>query len=96
MELGIKPSTTTRLADRLVAKRLIVRQPGVEDRREIRLALSASGRGVVDGVMDSRRRQLSEILASLPTAEPVTMRDAFAKFAAAGERIADPFVLDAL
>jgi DNA-binding MarR family transcriptional regulator len=94
--LGIKPSTTTRLADRLVAKRLILRQPGTEDRREIRLALSASGQRVVRRVMDSRRRQVSEILASLPAPERAAMRDAFAKFAAAGERLADPFVLDAL
>jgi DNA-binding MarR family transcriptional regulator len=93
--LGIKPSTTTRLADRLVAKRLIVRQPGIEDRREIHLALSAGGQRVVHRVMDSRRRQVSEILASLPAAERVAMRDAFAKFAAAGERLAEPFLLDA-
>ena len=93
--LGIKPSTTTRLTDRLVAKRLVARHAGVEDRREIRLALSAGGRRVVQRVMESRRRQVSEILESLPGSERAGLREAFATFAAAGERLSDPFVVDA-
>jgi DNA-binding MarR family transcriptional regulator len=94
--LGIQPSTTTRLVDRLVAKRLIQRTPGVEDRREILLSLSAAGRRVVDQSMEFRRRAIREILASLTRAERASVLDAFAVFAAAGESLADPLALDAL
>jgi DNA-binding MarR family transcriptional regulator len=94
--LGIQPSTTTRLVDRLVAKRLIQRTPGVEDRREILLSLSAAGRRVVDQSMEFRRRAIREILESLTRAERASVLDAFAVFAAAGESLADPLALDAL
>jgi DNA-binding MarR family transcriptional regulator len=94
--LGIQPSTTTRLVDRLVAKGLIARTPGVEDRREVLLTLSPAGRGVVAAAMDFRRRAVREILASLPAADLATAHEGFAAFAAAGESLADPLALDAL
>ncbi|HEY3672924.1 MAG TPA: MarR family transcriptional regulator [Acidimicrobiia bacterium] len=94
--LGIQPSTTTRLIDRLVAKRLIERAPGVEDRREVLLSLSRSGRRVVDQSMQFRRQAIREILESLTRAERASVLDAFAVFAAAGESLADPLALDAL
>jgi DNA-binding MarR family transcriptional regulator len=94
--LGIQPSTTTRLVDRLVAKDLIERTPGVEDRREVLLSLSAAGRRVVDTAMGFRRRAVREILEALSPAERAVALEAFAAFAAAGERLADPLALDAL
>jgi len=94
--LGIQPSTTTRLVDRLVAKDLIERTPGVEDRREVLLSLSPTGRDVVDTAMDFRRRAVREILASLTPAERAAALESFAAFAAAGESLADPLALDAL
>ncbi len=94
--LGIQPSTTTRLVDRLVAKHLIERSQGVDDRREVLLALSKAGRRVVDESMEFRRQAIREILESLTAAERVSVLDAFATFAAAGESLADPLALDAL
>jgi DNA-binding MarR family transcriptional regulator len=94
--LGIQPSTTTRLVDRLVAKHLIERAPGVEDRREVLLSLSRAGRRVVDQSMEFRRQAIREILESLTRAERASVLDAFAVFAAAGESLADPLALDAL
>lgn len=93
--LGIQPSTTTRLVDRLVAKDLIARTPGEHDRREVLLSLSATGRGVVDVVMEYRRREIEEILASLSTADLTAVHKSFAGFAAAGETLADPLAPDA-
>lgn len=94
--LGIQPSTTTRLVDRLVAKGLIERVPGVEDRREVLLSLSRAGRRVVDQSMEFRRAAIREILESLTRAERATVLEAFAVFAAAGESLADPLALDPL
>jgi DNA-binding MarR family transcriptional regulator len=94
--LGIQPSTTTRLVDRLVAKHLIERAPGVEDRREVLLSLSRAGRRVVDQSMEFRRQAIREILESLTRVERASVLDAFAVFAAAGESLADPLALDAL
>lgn len=94
-QLGITPSTTTRLADRLVVKRLIRRQPGVEDRREMLLSLSPAGRRIVARVMRSRRQQIRDLLASL--SEPdrrSSMRHALRALATAGEQAADGRVLD--
>ena len=53
--LAVNPSTTTRMCDRLVRKRLIrrYRQPG--DRRAIRIALTAAGRDLVVEVTRQRR-----------------------------------------
>jgi DNA-binding MarR family transcriptional regulator len=94
--LGIQPSTTTRLVDRLVAKQLIERTPGVDDRREVLLSLSTAGRRVVDQSMEFRRQAIREILESLTRAERASVLDAFAVFAAAGESLSDPLALDAL
>jgi DNA-binding MarR family transcriptional regulator len=94
--LGLQPSTTTRLADRLAAKDLIERTHGVQDRREVLLSLSPRGREVVDTAMGFRRRAVREILVSLTTSERAAALESFAAFAAAGERLADPLTLDAL
>jgi DNA-binding MarR family transcriptional regulator len=94
--LGIQPSTTTRLADRLVAKALIERVPGMHDRREVLLSLSPAGRAVVRTAMDSRRRAVEEILVTLSDAELAAIGESFAVFAAAGESVSDPLALDAL
>src|SRR3954468_13259967 len=94
--LGIQPSTTTRLVDRLIAKHLIERTQGVEDRREVLLSLSAAGRRVVGQSMEFRRRAIREVLESLTRAERASVLDAFAVFAAAAESLAVPLALDAL
>jgi DNA-binding MarR family transcriptional regulator len=93
-ELGIHPSTATRLCDRLERKRLVRRRPGVSsDRRETTVSLTAPGRRVVGRVTDRRRRELATIAAAM---SPEDRRDAIrglASFArAAGELPdVDPF-----
>jgi DNA-binding MarR family transcriptional regulator len=92
--LDIHPSTATRMCDRLVRKGLIRRQPGIaEDRRETSLALSASGRRLVDRVTTRRRRDITAIVESMTPGErahAVTGLGAFA--VAAGEfPVVDPF-----
>lgn len=64
--LGVSPSTATRLCDRLVRNRLVVREASTEDRREVRLLLTASGATAVREGLNSRRRALGRLVAQIP------------------------------
>ena len=61
-ELGAIPSSATRLCDRLVAADLITRETGANDRREVLLQLTSSGRRIVRQVRDLRREGLREAI----------------------------------
>ncbi|MHB8681623.1 MAG: MarR family winged helix-turn-helix transcriptional regulator [Acidimicrobiales bacterium] len=65
-ELGVSPSTATRMCDRLVRKGLITRTRDDVDRREVNLAVTDEGRKVVDEVIERRRVEVREILKSIP------------------------------
>src|SRR4051794_26602827 len=67
--LGSHPSTVTRLCDRLTARGLVTRRGSPESRREVTVALSARGRGVVDTVTRARRAELAAIVARIPRAQ---------------------------
>jgi DNA-binding MarR family transcriptional regulator len=85
-ELGVNPSTGTRMCDRLVRKKLIRRYRSSSDRREVRLTLTAEGRHLVQAVTDRRRVELVRLVDSMPEKwhRPVTA--ALRSFAdAAGE-----------
>lgn len=84
--LSVKPSTASRMCDRLVRKRLIVRRADAADRRQVRLALSARGERLVAGVTERRRREIAELLAVIPSSEQASVADALQRLAdAAGE-----------
>jgi DNA-binding MarR family transcriptional regulator len=63
-ELGVAPSTGTRMVDRLIRKGLIGRERSSTDRRVVRVTLTVAGRQLVDRVMRRRRRQLATIVAA--------------------------------
>jgi len=46
--VGVAPATATRMCDRLVRKDLIRRRTERDDRRQLRVALTAKGRSLVD------------------------------------------------
>jgi DNA-binding MarR family transcriptional regulator len=84
--LGVDRSTATRLCDRLVRKRLILRRRPSGDRREVRLDLSVKGRRLVDSVTQRRREEIGQILRAVPTSERSNLVRAFTAFGnAAGE-----------
>lgn len=84
--LAVNPSTATRVCDTLVAKRLIRRQRATLDRREVRLALSASGQRLVEQVTQRRRREITRIVAHVPLASRRHVVDGLRALAeAAGE-----------
>jgi DNA-binding MarR family transcriptional regulator len=67
-ELGVNPSTATRMCDRLVRKGLIRRSRRAGDRRAVRLTLTPAGRELVDEVTRRRREELSRLVAAIPPA----------------------------
>jgi DNA-binding MarR family transcriptional regulator len=92
--LDVHQSTATRMCDRLVRKGLIRRRAGVTaDRRETSLALTASGRRLVDRVTARRRRDITTIVESMTPEDRTHAIAGLGAFAvAAGELpIVDPF-----
>jgi DNA-binding MarR family transcriptional regulator len=84
--LTVDRSTATRMCDRLVRKRLVTRRRGSEDRRVVRVSLTAAGLELVAEVSRRRRAEIRRIVRRMPAeSRPlvVTALQAFAE--AAGE-----------
>src|SRR6476660_5818129 len=60
--LDVHASTMTRMCSRLVARGLVVRTPSAVDRREVVIELTAQGQGLVDVVMEKRRREIDAVV----------------------------------
>jgi DNA-binding MarR family transcriptional regulator len=85
-ELGVSPSTGTRMCDRLVRKRLVRRVRSTSDRRVVRLQLTRTGHRLVDDVMSRRREELIRLVAATADLWQPVVTDALTAFAeAAGE-----------
>jgi DNA-binding MarR family transcriptional regulator len=85
--VGVTPATATRMCDRLVKKKLIVRQPEQDDRRQVRLALTKKGLKLVSTVTDRRRREIEAILRSIDPGEQTVLVLALGQFAAAAGEV---------
>ncbi|HET7486918.1 MAG TPA: MarR family transcriptional regulator [Acidimicrobiales bacterium] len=94
--LDVHPSTATRLCDRLVRKRLVLRRPDRADRRTIRLELAAAGNRLVERVTERRRLALAEIVDRIPAPDLAAATEALRRFAAAAreQEGVDPFGWD--
>ncbi len=79
-ELGVAPSTATRMCDRLVAKHLIEREPFAGDRREVRLRVTRAGRAIVTDVSRRRRRELRKIVTAMPARDRAALVRALESF----------------
>lgn len=82
-ELGVHPSNATRACEKLVRSGLVTRSNDPGDRRYVRLEPTGAGRALVDGVLDSRRRALTEVLRPLSAAQQRRIGEAFAAFVTA-------------
>ena len=60
--LDVHASTMTRMCSRLVARGLVVRTPSATDRREVVIALTEPGQGLVDDVMNKRRHEINAVV----------------------------------
>jgi DNA-binding MarR family transcriptional regulator len=77
LERLTKPSVTA-IVDKLVARRLIERQPDDRDRRVVRVELTTAGRRRVNARRSQRTAWLAARLGELPGPEVATLRDAAA------------------
>ncbi|MHA7651915.1 MarR family transcriptional regulator [Mycobacterium sp. ML4] len=82
--LGVQPSATGRMVDRLVSAGLIDRLPHPTSRRELLASLTKRGREVVSKVTANRRREIARIVERMPTAERHGLVRALTAFTAAG------------
>jgi DNA-binding MarR family transcriptional regulator len=65
--LDVHASTMTRMCSRLVSRGLVVRKPSALDRREVVIELTAQGQGLVNEVMDKRRREIDSVVRRMTT-----------------------------
>ncbi|BBZ39055.1 MarR family transcriptional regulator [Mycobacterium conspicuum] len=82
--LGVQPSATGRMVDRLVSAGLIDRLPHPTSRRELLAALTKRGREVVRRVTEHRRAEIAGIVEKMPPADRLGLVRALTAFAAAG------------
>ena len=82
--LGVQPSATGRMVDRLVAAGLIDRLPHPTSRRELLAALTRRGRKVVRRVTAHRRAEIAAIVEKMPTPERHGLVRALTAFTVAG------------
>ncbi|NYH85085.1 MarR family winged helix-turn-helix transcriptional regulator [Actinopolymorpha cephalotaxi] len=68
-ELGVTPSTATRLIDRLVKADLVDRQPLSGDRRAVEVTLKPAGKRYVAKVTRRRREEIRRIVARMSPQE---------------------------
>jgi DNA-binding MarR family transcriptional regulator len=64
--VAVTPATASRMCDRLVKKGLIRRRSDRHDRRQVRLALTETGRHLVDAVSARRRQEIAALLEAIP------------------------------
>jgi DNA-binding MarR family transcriptional regulator len=84
--LGVDRSTATRMCDRLVRKRLVHRRRMNDDRRGVRVSLTAAGGELVAEVSRRRRAEIATIVERMPNAHRRPVVNALRAFAeAAGE-----------
>ena len=82
--LGVQPSATGRMVDRLVAAGMIDRTPHPTSRRELLAALTKRGRDVVAKVTVNRHAEIARIVQKMPPRERQGMVRALTAFTAAG------------
>jgi len=82
--LGVAPSTTGRMVDRLVATGLIERTPHPTSRRELIAGLTSRGHDVVAQVIAQRRNEIARIVETMPAAERPRLAHSLVAFAEAG------------
>ncbi|HEX3795202.1 MAG TPA: MarR family winged helix-turn-helix transcriptional regulator [Acidimicrobiales bacterium] len=84
--VAVTPPTASRLVDRLVRKGLVRRRTDRHDRRQVRIALTESGRALIDAVSKRRRQEIATLLSSIAPETQRSVVDALARLAAvAGE-----------
>ncbi|GAA3219441.1 MarR family transcriptional regulator [Nonomuraea helvata] len=85
--LGAVPSSASRLCDRLEAAGLVRRSHCEEDKRELTLSLTPSGRSLVEELQQRRRADLARVLSEMPPAGRIALLRGLQAFAGAADSI---------
>ncbi|MGA9857323.1 MAG: MarR family transcriptional regulator [Solirubrobacteraceae bacterium] len=84
--LTVDRSTATRMCDRLVRKQLVARRRASDDRRVVRISLTAAGADLVTAVSRRRRAEIRRIVRRIPASHRPLVVEALQTFShAAGE-----------
>ena len=84
--LAVNGSTATRLCDRLQRRGLLQRERSTEDRRTVRVSLTAAGVRLLQQITEARRQEINRILQAMPIRSRASVLAALRGFAeAAGE-----------
>lgn len=84
--VAVTAPTASRLCDRLVKKGLVRRRTDHQDRRQVRIALTETGRKLIDDVSARRRLEITDLLATIPPETQRSVATALAQLAeSAGE-----------
>lgn len=78
--LGVNASNASRTCDRLVAAGLVERAASAVDRRQVVLALTPTGRELVERLMRRREHELSAIVARMDDADRARLMTALEPF----------------
>jgi DNA-binding MarR family transcriptional regulator len=92
--LGVQPSTTGRMVDRLVTAGLIDRQPHPNSRRELLVELSPRGHELVRMVMARRRREIARVVQNMPERERQGLVRTLTAFTTSGHEPAAQIEID--
>jgi DNA-binding MarR family transcriptional regulator len=89
--LGSRPSSLSRLCDRMEAMGLVYRSPSPTSRREVELRLSPQGHTVLDDYRGFRTREVRTVLDQMDPADILMLANGLTAFrAAADARLAAP------
>lgn len=83
-QLGVNPSTASRMVDRLVAVDMVARQSSRTSRREVVIELTDAGARVVRQVTARRRQEIAKIVAMMPEQARQGLVEVLTAFAEAG------------
>jgi DNA-binding MarR family transcriptional regulator len=83
-QLGVNPSTATRMIDRLIASDLVSRETNPASRREVVVTLTEAGATAVRQVTARRRKEIARIVNRMPVNQRHGLVEALEAFTEAG------------
>ena len=88
-DLGLVPSTASRLSDRLAEAGLITRRPAPSNRRSTLLELTDAGRAILDELVALRIRAFGEVADQMSNQDRAALIQGAHAFTAAQQRLSD-------